>query len=197
MKMSKKRGTIFIIMGTLLMLSALSLFLYNRYEDARAGKESEKLLSDLQTALEEDQEDALSEDLPPELPVVEMEGYGYIGYLSIPSLELELPIMSEWDYDRLKIAPCRHFGSSRTDDLVIAAHNYKKHFGYLSQLESGATVFFMDMDGIKNEYEVTLVQTLVPTDVEAVQKSDHDLALYTCTYGGKARMAVFCDRLEK
>lgn len=136
------------------------------------------------------------ETLAPELPVTEIDGYGYVGYLSIPKLELELPVMSEWDYARLKIAPCRQFGSSRTDDLVIAAHNYKKHFGHLKDLEAGDEVGFTDMEGIENLYEVIRVETLKPTEVDAVQNSDHDLVLYTCTYGGKTRVTVFCDRQE-
>lgn len=191
--MPKKTGRIFIIAGAALILSALSLFFYNRYEDARAGQEAERLLDDVQMMVGEESGDSLD----PELPVVEIDGYDYVGYLSIPKLELELPVMSEWDYPRLKIAPCRQFGSSRTDDLVIAAHNYKKHFGNLSRLEAGDSVIFTDMDGIENFYEVVLTDTLDPTEVDAVQNSDHDLVLYTCTYGGKTRVTVFCDRVEE
>lgn len=204
MNVPKKSGIVFVIAGTVLILSALSLFFYNRYEDEKAGQAAENLLSGVQSFIEEKEttpptqpeETNPPETLDPELPVTEIDGYEYVGYLSIPALELELPVMSEWDYNRLKIAPCRQFGSSRTDDLVIAAHNYKKHFGYLYQLETGASVSFTDMEGIKNEYVITLVKTLSPTEVEAVQNSGHDLVLYTCNYGGKSRMTVFCDRPE-
>ena len=55
---------------------------------------------------------------------------------------------------------------------------------------------FTDMEGIENLYEVIRVETLKPTEVDAVQNSDHDLVLYTCTYGGKTRVTVFCDRQE-
>ena len=162
--MPKKSGIAFVLVGTVLILSALSLFLYNRYEDAQAGQEAESLLADVQTLIETapstlPEETVPQETLAPELPVTEIDGYGYVGYLSIPKLELELPVMSEWDYARLKIAPCRQFGSS-------------------------------------NLYEVIRVETLKPTEVDAVQNSDHDLVLYTCTYGGKTRVTVFCDRQE-
>ena len=196
-------GIVFVIVGTVLILSALSFFLYNRYEDAQAGREAENMLSDVQNIIREKETPTISEEtmpsetIAPELPITEIEGYGYVGYLSIPDLELELPVMSEWDYNRLEIAPCRQFGSSRTDDLVIAAHNYKNHFGRLSQLEVGDTVFFTDMDGIENIYEVVAMDTLAPTEVEAVQNSGHDLVLYTCTYGGRTRVTVFCDRPEE
>ncbi|MBS6396740.1 MAG: sortase [Clostridiales bacterium] len=195
--MSEKSGIVFVIAGAVLILSALSLFFYNQNEDAQAGREAGHLLSDVQAVIKEKetQTPVIPEETPaPELPVTEIEGYEYVGFLSVPDLELELPVMAEWDYARLKIAPCRQFGSSRTDDLVIAAHNYKNHFGRLSELESGDTIMFTDMDGIENLYEVAFIDTLAPTEVETVQNSDYDLVLYTCTYGGRTRVAVFCSR---
>lgn len=205
MNVPKKSGIVFVIAGAVLILSALSLFIFNQNEDAQAGQEAENLLGDVQAVIQEKEtqpptipeETQPPETLAPEMPVAEINGYEYVGYLSILDLELELPVMSEWDYARLKIAPCRHFGSSRTDDLVIAAHNYKNHFGRLSQLEGGDTIIFTDMDGIENKYEVVLIDTLAPNEVEAVQNSGYDLVLYTCTYGGKTRVTVFCNRQKE
>ena len=110
------------------------------------------------------------------------------------AIGIDLPVMSEWSYPRLKIAPCRQFGSSRTDDLVIAAHNYESHFGKLTSLTAGDSVTFTDMDGIVNEYVVNKVEVLDPHSVEEVEHSGYALVLYTCTYGGKTRVTVFCDR---
>ena len=45
---------------------------------------------------------ATAKPLDPNMPTVEIDGY-----LSVPSVGLELPVMAEWDYDRLKTAPCR------------------------------------------------------------------------------------------
>ena len=126
----------------------------------------------------------------------EIDGQYYIGYLSIPILELELPVISEWSYPRLRIAPCRHFGSTKTDDLVIAAHNYESHFGKLKQLKTGDLLTFTDMDGEKILYEVQVIDVLQPTAVDAVKNSDFDLVLYTCTYGGGSRVVVFCNRVK-
>lgn len=192
------------------MLSALLLLLYNGYEERRAGQEAELLLDDVLSAItdqtdiptqqaENDVEESTeqAETLTAEMPVVMIDGYEYIGYISIPDLELELPVMAEWDYNRLKISPCRHFGSSRTDDLVIAAHNYKTHFGKLSSLEEGAEIIFTDMDGIENYYTLSRLDTLAPDAVDAVQNSGYDLVLYTCTPGGATRVVAFCDRVAE
>ncbi len=189
------------------MLSALLLFLYNGLEDCRAGQQAELLMDDIHSAITEETDPTTKpteieieitesqETLPAEMPVVMIDGYEYIGYISIPDLELELPVMAEWDYNRLKIAPCRHFGSSRTDDLVVAAHNYKTHFASLSDLKSGAEVIFTDMDGIENRYVIMHDPKVLASDaVDAVQNSDYDLVLYTCTPGGTSRVVAFCNR---
>ena len=99
-------------------------------------------------------------------------------------------------YERLRIAPCRQFGSTKTDDLVIAAHNYASHFGKLSQLRPGDLLTFSDMESDVILYEVSAMDILEPTAVETVKNSNFDLVLYTCTYGGETRVVVFCSRIK-
>lgn len=193
--MPKKTGIAIVAVGAVLILSALLLLLYNRYEDAHAGQEAESLLENVEAVISSQPDAAPSATpLDPQMPVVMLGGYEYVGYVEIPALGLKLPVMSEWDYNRLKLAPCRQFGSSRTDDLVIAAHNYESHFGHLKDLSVGDTVTFTDMEGVVNTYSVKKIETLNPNEVDAVQNSGYDLVLYTCTKGGKTRVTVFCDR---
>lgn len=209
--MPKKTGIAIVAVGAVLILSALLLLLYNRYEDAHAGQEAESLLASVEAAISAQATDTPAATAPkrpdttetpaptpldPEMPVVLLDGYEYVGYVEIPVPGLKLPVMSEWDYNRLKLAPCRQFGSSRTDDLVIAAHNYESHFGHLRDLSVGDTVTFTDMEGIVNTYCVEKIETLNPNEVDAVQNSGYDLVLYTCTKGGKTRVTVFCNRKE-
>lgn len=201
--MPKKTGIAMLAVGAVLILSALLLFFHNRQEDVQAGQEAERLLANVEAVIDAQ---AARESTPagteipgttpldPEMPVVELDGYEYVGYMEIPALELKLPVMSEWDYNRLKIAPCRQFGSSRTDDLVIAAHNYQNHFGRLKDLQTGNAVIFTDMEGVINTYSIEKIETLNPSEVDAVQNSGYDLVLYTCTKDGRTRVTVFCNR---
>ena len=207
--MPKKTGIAIMAVGAVLILSALLLLLYNRYEDTRAGQEAESLLESVEAAISAQGTDvpAATETskpessaaptaaaLDPEMPAVLLGDYEYVGYIEIPIPELKLPVMAEWDYTRLNIAPCRQAGSSRTDNLVIAAHNYDSHFGHLKDLSVGDTVTFTDMEGIVNNYHVEKIETLNPSAVDTVLNSDYDLVLYTCTKGGKTRVTVFCNR---
>lgn len=178
-------------LGTTLVLAALSLFLWNRWEDKRAGAAAQDVLAEMLEHLEENEE-ALPQKDGDAMTEIEIGGYACIGCLSIPALELELPVLGEWDYARLKVAPCRYTGSVGSGDLVIAAHNYARHFGSLSRLSAGETVYFTDMDKETWTYEVAAVETLAPAEIEAMTDSGYDLTLFTCTYGGKSRVTVRC-----
>ena len=194
--MPKKAGIAIAAIGAVLILSALLLFLHNRYADERARREAESLLEGVEAVIGGKTANLDPALLAPQMPVVTIDGYEYVGYVEIPALGLRLPVMSDWDYTRLSIAPCRQFGSSRTGDLVIAAHNYESHFGHLKDLSIGDTVTFTDMEGIVNDYSIQRIETLNPDAVDAVQNSGNDLVLYTCTKGGKTRVTVFCDRTD-
>lgn len=199
--MRKKMGVLCVALGALLILAAAGLAVYNHIEAEHAAEAADDTLVQIKGAIGQPDTDKQPENTEPleqsdEMPVVEIDGYGYIGYLSIPTLELELPVMSEWDYTRLKIAPCRYFGSTKTDDLVICGHNYTRHFGTLKNLQPGDQVFFTDMDGVTVAYEVKEVETLRPTQISEMTESGYDLSLYTCTYGGQARVTVRCDRAD-
>ena len=187
--MPKKSGVILISLGAVLILAALLLFLYNRSEDRRAGQEAESLLEDVRSTM------AANADPEPQEEPAEEITYDYAGVIAIPDLSLELPVIDQWSYDRLKVAPCRQSGAAPDGDLVIAAHNYKSHFGYLDRLQPGASVIFTDMEGTVYRYAVEEVRRLEPEDAEDVSSvfsSEYPLVLYTCTPGGKARVAVFC-----
>lgn len=187
--MPKKSGVILISLGAVLIFAALLLFLYNRSEDRRAGQEAESLLEDVRSTM------AANADPEPQEEPAEEITYDYAGVIAIPDLSLELPVIDQWNYARLKVAPCRQSGAAADGDLVIAAHNYKSHFGYLDRLEPGASVIFTDMEGTVYRYAVEEIRQLEPEDVEDVSSvfsSEYPLVLYTCTPGGKARVAVFC-----
>ncbi len=204
--MRKKVSILLMFFGVLLIAAAVLLAVYNRSEENRAGDAASSVLPLLHQAIGEhsdanppssDAESFSEEPDSDRMTVVEIDGYGYIGYLSIPALELELPVMDEWDYKRLKTAPCLYYGSAKTDNMVIAAHNYAQHFGRLSQLKIGDIVRFADMDGRVYTYQVRELETLPPTATEEMIASDWDLSLYTCTYSGGRRVTARCERLEE
>lgn len=215
--MKHKLGIVCILLGAALIGSALLLFGYNRAEDAHAGTASQEAVSEIQKQIEQaqtvametqatNQEDNINHSPEPSMdeilesddepyttgPVTMVGDYEYIGVLDLPALNLS--IMSDWDYERLKMAPCRQFGSAATDDLVIAGHNYINHFGSLGMLKAGDSVTFTGTDGAVNTYVVSETATISPTETEKVTESGYPLVLYTCTYGRQSRIVIYCSR---
>ena len=202
------KGTGLIILGILLILGACGLGAYNIRESDQAQLESDRLSQSLQEKIpqlpaETDPVAAPGEIAVPtlpdyvlfpslEMPVVEVDGRGYVGMVSIPVLGLELPVINEWSYPALKIAPCRYVGSAYSDDMIIMAHNYRSHFGRLKELRPDDQVIFTDMDGNVFIYLVAELETLERTAVEDMEAGDWDLTLFTCTYGGRSRVTVRC-----
>ena len=193
-------------MGLLLLAAALSLAVFNVWTSWQAGESADKALSQLKPTIEQ----SLSKNssgktsgeasipdylLNPEMamPEEEIDGVGYIGVLAIPTRGLELPIISEWSYANLNISPCRYSGSAYLNNLVIAGHNFTRHFGPIGSLSIGDEVVFTDVSGNTFSYKVADIETLSPYAVEEMTSEDWDLTLFTCTLGGQSRITVRCE----
>lgn len=195
-------GRVLVLLGVLLLLGAAGLYGYNQWVDYQAGVESEAavltLVEEIQSREVVIQEVSQAEEGPSEaqLKVAELDGAYYMGVLTIPSLGKILPIQSDWSMSQLKRSPCRYSGSVAEGELVIAGHNYKKHFSGLATLKQGDSIVFTDLEGNQIFYEVREIYTVAATDIDGMVNSGYDLSLFTCNYGGKARVTVRCDRVE-
>ena len=107
-----------------------------------------------------------------------------------------LPVLTDWSYAKLKKAPCHCYGTYYEKDFVIAAHNYKSHFGRLSELQASDVVVFTDVSGTTHYYEVVILETLPKNATKEMITSGFDLSLYTCTLGGGSRVTVRCNAAE-
>lgn len=218
-----KCGLALITIGLLLIAVALFIAGYNIYTDQMADRSARQALERLaeianlpretvtevpeyifdetETVYEPSSSDKI--EIPDyildpnmKMPTGEVDGVEYIGILKLPSLELELPIISEWDYPSLKTAPCRYSGSVYKDDIVICGHDYRAHFGNLKQLSYGDKVLFTDMDGNIFNYTVADIEVLSATAIDEMTSGEWDMTMFTCTVGGQNRLAVRLDRTK-
>ena len=190
--------------GLLLIAAALALTGYNLWEDQRAAQAARQALAAMEVQTETEGERAPEQPEPSvpeyvlhpdmEMPTVEINGVEYIGTLAIPTLGLELPIVSSWSDALLDLAPCRYTGSAYLGDLIIAGHNYRGHFGSLYRLAPGDEVQFTDTAGNVFSYGVSEIQELPGTALEEMEAGDWDLTLFTCTLSRTSRVTVRCER---
>ena len=192
--MRKWIGVFCVLFGVICLLGSVGFVAYNRWEAEGATKSAQSLLEEVQRQIGE--QDVQLDDSVREMPTILVDGYACIGILSMPVLDIELPVLTDWSYAKLKKAPCLYYGSYYEKDFVIAAHNYQSHFGRLSELQVGDTVVFTDATGEKYDYEVVLLETLPAEATEAMITGGFDLSLYTCTTGGGSRVTVRCNRVQ-
>ncbi len=202
--MKKKAGNLLMILGAVSVLLALLLFAYNQWEAKQAEERAAQVVAQLEeeiaqreeqpTDAEPEQTEEASAEPEQQPQAVAIDGSAYIGYLSIPAIDLLLPVQAEWSYRGLKTAPGRYSGAAETHDLVIAGHNYTRHFMPIKWLNVGTEVKFVDTDNRVWRYQVSEVETLRPEQVEEMitPSAAWDLTLFTCTADGSARYTVRC-----
>ena len=206
-------GTAFVVLGAVLILIALSAIIINLWLEEKSGLNADHAMEQLWEQMTVDPvpatpdtpdtpallpENGSTSDAPEfrPMPEIQVDGISYVGYLSIPALNLELPVISESTEQNLEIAPCRFFGTVYQKDFVIGGHRYRRHFRKLSTLGYGERLSFTDVEGNVYIYEVAECEVLEPNQAEYLCSGDWDLSLFTCTPGGMTRVVLRCLRVK-
>lgn len=193
--MNKSKGKKLIISGIVLIVAAFFLLIYNFYDSHRAERESAYVAEKIVERI-----DAESESVPDyiahpeiEMPTLDIDGVKYVGFIEIPELSVVLPVAAECTAKQLKNSPCLYSGSVYLENMVIAAHNYRSHFGKIIDLPIGSRVIFTDAKGNKFNYTIEWIETLKESEKDKlISAEDCQLTLFTCTYGGEKRYAFRC-----
>lgn len=187
----RKRGLLFLAVGVLCLTIAGGWYITNRWEDKQAGEQAAVWLDKLTAA---SSDTSLQQE---DTPTVMVEGNGFCGRIMIDTLGVQLPVFQEWNYDRLQEAPCRYAGSIATDDMIVAAHNYKSHFGDLQSLQRNDEILFIDAVEETHRFRVQEITALDGTAVTDMTAGGWDLTLFTCTKDGTQRVTVRCKRANE
>lgn len=216
---------ILVISGVALIISAILLCLYNINESNKAFEKSQIALTGLKDIIPdmpEKTEETYTEYLKkieenskrniikefeeehptttePEMTSLQLDGHYYCGYLTLDTFGLELPVLNNWSYPNLNIAPCRYEGTPQTHDFIIAAHNYNSHFGQIKYLSEGDEIIFTDCNGEKYHYTVTYTEYIDGYSVEQMSENNNsawDMTLFTCTLNGQSRVTVRAKLIE-
>lgn len=130
------------------------------------------------------------------------QGYRVIGTISIPSIDIEYPILEENTADTLKIAivavhpkdPAN--AVNQPGNLVLWGHNYKNgtFFSDIGKLTTGAKVYIKDRSGTKLEYKVYNVYETTDSDATYMTRNTDgakEISLSTCSNESGKRTIVW------
>ena len=178
------KSTLLMVLGAAMMAVALLLFLHTPLRDWRLGRSAAETVEVIKGQTGGAAVSGMA--------AVEYSGYAYMGCLTIPELELELPVMADWSDEKLKVSPCRYYGSLASEDMVLMAHNYAPFFGHLKKLSVGDALSFTDVNGQIWAYTVAELEVLPPDAVQEMTHSGYPLTLFTCTDDNANRLTVRC-----
>ncbi len=181
-----KKGKSLLIVGILFVVMSMLLTIHFEYEQVYSKIKSDDTMKQILNKTIDNKEN---------IKTIEINGLEYVGYLVIPSLELNLPVTKEYTPYSLKISPSIYYGSIESNNLVICGHAYRNIFGNLYKLKPGDIVIFTDVNNKSYKYEVELIEELGSTDIKEMVESDFDLTIYTCTNDNLRRVTVRCNRV--
>ena len=185
---SKVLSIILKVIGILLIVSAIGLTVYNVAVDYFSGKRVEKILEKMNIELDNRNHDTITDETNindysanDEMPTIDIDGKKYIGIITIPSVNINLPVLKDYSYENLKIAPALYKGTIYNNNAIIAAHSYSSQFKRIQQLKIGDLVTFEDVDGHIFHYKVIKKERLFKNEIELMTSGEWDLTLFTCT----------------
>ncbi|MEI3162865.1 MAG: sortase [Lachnospirales bacterium] len=195
--MKNKIGVWLIIIGCIMILSGMVIVSYNIYVQKMAENTAYKISAEFENTISKKYfKDKLITEIPKEkMKITDIDGYEVIGKIFYPRLDIELPVVDNWDYKKLKISVCRYSGSLQSGNLIIMAHNYPSSFGKLKRANYGDNVQFKDSFGTVYSYTVDKIEEISGDDINKLVKNSYDMTLFTCTYSGKDRIVVRLKRL--
>lgn len=123
--------------------------------------------------------------------------YSAVATISIPSINVNYPVLSETTNELLKVSPCKFWGPEPNEvgNFCIVGHNYRnsKFFSKVPSLETGAIIKLTDMSGRTLSYKVYDKYTVDPTNVKCTSQLTNgkkEVTLITCTNDSKQRVVV-------
>lgn len=132
---------------------------------------------------------------PKEEVITKYKGYEVCAKLEIPSIPLNAYILSNYSKKALKVSCTKFWGvkPNTNGNFCIAGHNTKSMFSGVKYLELGDTLYIIDNEIGKVEYEIFSINKVIPKDVDcldAVINKGKEVTLITCTNDSTKRVIV-------
>ncbi len=146
--MNRKKYIVLTITIALLVISVFASKIYITKSKANAENRTEEILSQLRPEIKE-----LKSEGEDALEAIKIENESYGGYLTFPTLELQLPVSTNGSGVSLSIAPTFR-NEERT---IIVGSSSESQFAPLYTIQTAAPVLFTDTVGTVTLYTVNSI----------------------------------------
>ncbi len=206
---------VIVVIGVLILLGFLGFDVYKKFATKKAIAEVidqyNNVLNEQNTELPSNIENSETQIpiLNEELVVsntttggsstkVTYKGYGVIGKIEIPSINLEYLILDRATPTSIELSVAYLYGVQPNEigNMVIVGHNYRNgsFFGNNDKLQIGDKVYITDNSGTRIKYNIYNMYETSPDDSDYMERDTNgkrEVSLSTCTDNSKARLVIW------
>lgn len=128
------------------------------------------------------------------------EGYDVLGQIVIEKIDLKEYILDSTDNGAMDKAPVKLYGEelNKEGNFCIAGHNYDEIFANLTELDVGDEFYIEDIDGNIQDYKITQVLEVEPTDLTPLMPVTDkiEVTLVTCEKDATERLVLKAERVD-
>lgn len=180
----KKIAIIVLIIALVIIAAVFTVHTVNK-------RKAEKTNAETNTTAEENVEDNMPK---------QYEGYNVLGELVIEKINLDKYIVDSKEDDAMAKAPAKLYGTdiNTNGNFCIAGHNYDEVFARLNELAVGDQFYIIDTEETIQDYKVTEVLEVEPTDLNVLMpvQDKMQVTLITCIEGATKRLVVKAERVQ-
>lgn len=188
----KQKFTLLQILGIGLILSGALLLLFSQLRMQSARKRTAAVTAQMAALLPERTPGIPGSYTDPAMPVLEINGVDYVALLDIPAVGSRLPVSSQWDDRNLDQSPCRFWGSSYEESLVIGGSDSPGQFDFCGRIHPGAAVILTAMNGEEFHYTIRRIDRAKHAESQWLLQDSYDLTLFTRGAFSMEYIAVRC-----
>lgn len=188
-----KKGSIFLVLGILLILASVTMLLFSRYQTSHADGEAARLSQTIDTLLPQRSQGFPGMYSNPQMPVLQVEEQDFIALVDFPGFGTTLPVGSSWDTGKLSSFPCRFWGSVYDNSMILGGSSQEGQFDFFDRLDPGATVIVTDMMGCEYTYTVTRIDRASSATYERLSEGGYPLVLFAGNAFSTQYLIVRCD----
>lgn len=134
-------------------------------------------------------------------------GYDVIGTIEIPAIDIEYPIIPDYQssINSLNVAIVMlypsNIGLNEVGNTVLAGHNYRNgtFFSNNKRLENGDKIYITDTSGERVEYEIYKKYETSASDSTYMNRDTNgkrEISLTTCTDDTTRRLIIWAEEVE-
>lgn len=122
------------------------------------------------------------------------------GELVIEQIELDTYILDSTESTAMENYPVKLYGNeiNQIGNFCIAGHNYESIFARLTELSIGDTFYIVDQDDVIQDYIITDISQVDPTDLTCLMPTTDSVTvtLITCEDGATTRLVIKAERVS-